>query len=91
MDQELHETNSHGEQLWTFPAIEKFHYNPSEDVEDLCYYKPGGYHPVKLGDLFPSKECSRYRVLHKLGWGASSTVWLATDAFEEYVYQMYRF
>lgn len=35
----------------------------------------GGYHPVKIGDLF--KE--RYHVVRKLGWGHFSTVWLCWD------------
>ena len=32
----------------------------------------GGYHPVKIGDLFHN----RYHVVRKLGWGHFSTVWL---------------
>ncbi|KAJ8047608.1 SRSF protein kinase 2 [Holothuria leucospilota] len=43
-----------------------------EDPED---YQKGGYHPVKIGDLFNS----RYHVVRKLGWGHFSTVWLAWD------------
>jgi hypothetical protein len=38
-------------------------------------YRPGGYHPVELGDVFENK----YRVMRKLGYGAYSTVWLARD------------
>ena len=38
-------------------------------------YRPGGYHPVELGDVFEHK----YRVMRKLGHGAYSTVWLARD------------
>ena len=45
-------------------------------MEDLCDYKLGGYHPVRVGDCF--KE-GRYQVLHKLGWGHFSTVWLGRD------------
>jgi len=37
----------------------------------------GGYHPVYIGETF--KE-GRYTVLHKLGWGHFSTVWLVADA-----------
>lgn len=44
--------------------------------EKLSRYRPGGYHPVRLGDTFKD---SRYEVHHKLGWGSSSTVWLADD------------
>lgn len=38
-------------------------------------YRMGGYHPVKIGDVFDS-DVARYRVLRKLGWGHFSTVWL---------------
>ncbi|KAE8341802.1 hypothetical protein BDV24DRAFT_47798 [Aspergillus arachidicola] len=44
--------------------------------ESLSRYRPGGYHPVTLGDTFQN---GRYRVYHKLGWGGVSTVWLADD------------
>lgn len=36
---------------------------------------PGGYYPVKIGDLFNG----RYHVVRKLGWGHFSTVWLCWD------------
>lgn len=48
--------------------------------ECLSRYRPGGYHPVTLGDKF---NAGRYAVFHKLGWGGFSTVWLAFD--REYV------
>jgi hypothetical protein len=48
--------------------------------ERISGYKMGGYHPVHLGDKFPSRNNPRYRVLHKLGSGAFSTVWLAKDS-----------
>jgi len=48
----------------------------TEDEEDLEDYRPGGYHPVSIGDEFNS---SRYVVVRKLGWGHFSTVWLARD------------
>lgn len=38
-------------------------------------YRPGGYHPVEIGDLF----FNRYLVVQKLGWGHFSTVWLCKD------------
>ncbi|XP_053377977.1 SRSF protein kinase 3-like isoform X2 [Mercenaria mercenaria] len=43
-----------------------------EDPKDYCR---GGYHPVKIGDLFNN----RYHVVRKLGWGHFSTVWLCWD------------
>ncbi|RYP40341.1 hypothetical protein DL768_010646 [Monosporascus sp. mg162] len=46
------------------------------ECEDLENYEPGGFHPVYLGDAFDD----RYRVIHKLGFGGFSTVWLARDA-----------
>lgn len=46
--------------------------NEQEDTNDYC---KGGYHPVKIGDLF----LNRYHVTRKLGWGHFSTVWLCWD------------
>ncbi|SMQ55151.1 unnamed protein product [Zymoseptoria tritici ST99CH_3D7] len=44
--------------------------------EELHRYKPGGYHPVHLGDKL---DDGRFTVLHKLGWGGYGTTWLALD------------
>lgn len=52
-------------------------YQPQDDVEDLEGYQLGGYHPVKVGDV---NSDERYTIVHKLGWGSYSTVWLARDA-----------
>lgn len=46
-----------------------------EGVEKLEKYEPGGYHPVHIGDVL----ASRYRIVHKLGYGGYSTTWLARD------------
>ncbi|ATY59321.1 kinase-like domain [Cordyceps militaris] len=44
--------------------------------ENIDRYCQGGLHPVCLHDTFKN---GRYEVVHKLGWGRSSTIWLATD------------
>ncbi|KAI0485400.1 kinase-like domain-containing protein [Xylaria cf. heliscus] len=46
-----------------------------EDVEEPSHYRPGGYHPIEIGDRLHN----RYRVVHKLGYGSYSTTWLAVD------------
>ncbi|KAI6239111.1 BMA-SPK-1, isoform e [Aphelenchoides fujianensis] len=38
-------------------------------------YCPGGYYPVRLGEIFKG----RYHVIRKVGWGHFSTVWLCWD------------
>lgn len=50
-------------------------YGPLEGVEKLEDYRPGGYHPVEIGNVFHG----RYRIVHKLGHGSYSTAWLARD------------
>lgn len=44
--------------------------------EPVMEYRKGGYHPTHLGDTFND---GRYKIMHKLGWGSYSTVWLAKD------------
>ena len=48
-----------------------------EDAERFSGYRPGGYHPVHLGERYGDE--GRYKILHKLGNGTYSTVWLAED------------
>ena len=48
---------------------------PKVEEEDRARYRPGGYHPVLLGDVYADK----YQVKRKLGFGLCSTVWLAED------------
>ncbi|KAJ4112485.1 hypothetical protein NW768_011651 [Fusarium equiseti] len=50
-------------------------YNYIEGVEKIFGYRPGGYHPIYIGDTLHQ----RYRVVDKLGWGGCSTIWLARD------------
>ncbi|KAK4170623.1 hypothetical protein QBC36DRAFT_350874 [Triangularia setosa] len=54
---------------WRFRTITL----PCEWIED---YRPGGYHPVHLGDIFNNGQ---YKVIRKLGEGSYSTVWLTHD------------
>ncbi|KAL9022402.1 MAG: hypothetical protein Q9185_000443 [Variospora sp. 1 TL-2023] len=56
-------------------------YGVQEYVETIERYCGGGYHPVRLGDAFSD---GRYRVVHKLGWGSYSTVWLAKDQYTNF-------
>jgi len=46
-----------------------------EEQESREDYRRGGYHPVRIGDLF----LQRYHVIRKIGWGHFSTVWLCWD------------
>ena len=59
-----------------FP-LRSFEPNPSAFIEEdgLEDFAAGRYYPVNVGDIFVSK----YQVVGKLGFGISSTVWLARD------------
>ena len=50
-------------------------YEPIEGVEKLESYRAGGYHSMRIGDHIHD----RYQVVHKLGHGTYSTIWLARD------------
>ena len=52
-------------------------YEYQEDTESLERYSKGGYHPVSIGDKYLQ---GHYHVIHKLGYGSYSTVWLARDS-----------
>ena len=47
-----------------------------EEEEDREDYHKGGYHPVRVGEVFKNGQ---YVVIRKLGWGHFSTVWLVRD------------
>lgn len=48
---------------------------PSIEEETLPGYLAERYYPVRLGEV----SQSRYKVIAKLGYGSSSTVWLCRD------------
>lgn len=62
----LNFTNSNLIQLSTSQAIEE---------ETIPGYIASRYYPTRIGEIFKD----RYQVVGKLGFGASSTVWLARD------------
>ena len=45
--------------------------------ENVLNYRPGGFHPIVLGDTLKD---GRYKIHHKLGYGGFSTVWVARDS-----------
>ena len=51
-------------------------YDAISSVEDPSKYTPGGYHPLEIGERVHD---GRYLILHRLGHGGFSTVWLALD------------
>lgn len=61
---------------WSDSFVKTICLYPVQDAEPLYRYKLGGYHPVHIGDLIGN---GRYEIVHKLGWGAYSTVWAARD------------
>ena len=46
-------------------------------TESITRYVSGGYHPIAIGDVLGPTPESGYRIVHKLGYGSSATVWLA--------------
>ncbi|KAJ7259885.1 kinase-like domain-containing protein [Mycena rebaudengoi] len=61
----------------------KFAFGLIDGIEDDRDYGPGGFFPVKLGDILSPEGSApgslRYRISAKLGHGSYSTVWLARD------------
>ncbi|CAH2002751.1 unnamed protein product [Acanthoscelides obtectus] len=66
---------SHSSSNETIEDADDIYTSEEEEQEDSSDYRKGGYHPVKIGDLF----LGRYHVTRKLGWGHFSTVWLCWD------------
>lgn len=51
---------------------------PTADLveeEHTPHYKPQHFYPVRLYEILNN----RYQIATKIGWGTSSTVWLARD------------
>jgi serine/threonine-protein kinase SRPK3 len=67
------------DEVWSNDEL-RYEYPESDDVEKVELYRPGGYHPVNLGDTLKSLQ---YQIIHKLGYGGFATVWLARDNKEE--------
>ncbi|KAG8411412.1 hypothetical protein J3458_015472 [Metarhizium acridum] len=71
----IQEYSQHPSQLWR-----RLYYAGWQDdhflLEKLIFYQPKGFHPIELGDELHDH---RFRVIHKLGYGGSSTVWLCRD------------
>ncbi|RAH82855.1 kinase-like protein [Aspergillus japonicus CBS 114.51] len=61
------------------PRPSKPQYRLIEDVEALHRYRPGGSPPLQVGDHLAE---DRYQLVHKLGSGGYSTIWLARDLRE---------
>ncbi|KAI0856463.1 serine/threonine protein kinase [Xylaria cubensis] len=55
-----------------------------EEGNDI--YRPGGFHPVYIGDVYNE----RYKILNKIGYGSYSTVWLIED-LKDQVDEQYKF
>lgn len=60
-----------------FPTAGFEVFSDSVILEDEQFddFKTGQYYPVKIGDVYDEK----YQVLGKLGFGTTSTVWLARN------------
>lgn len=71
----------HSRTIQTRTYTYTYTYNPPSltNIEHIETYRPGGFHPIHLHDTLAN---NRYHILHKLGHGGFSTVWLARDAAE---------
>ncbi|KAJ7666896.1 CMGC/SRPK protein kinase [Mycena polygramma] len=57
------------------PHFERINTSYLVEEENLPDYVAARYYPVRIGELF----ASRYQVVGKLGYGVTSTAWLARD------------
>jgi len=73
-DDSDHDSDDDGEESEPAVGASPDDYTDDED-EGEDGYKPGGYHPVKFGEVYGR----RYVVIKKLGWGHFSTVWMVRD------------
>jgi serine/threonine-protein kinase SRPK3 len=58
------------------PSRHERMYNIMEDIENIENYKAGGFYPLHIGDEL---DGGRFTIVHKLGFGGFSTVWLSRD------------
>lgn len=63
------------EEMEEYPEDDGVLGSDNDEQEDPQDYVKGGYHPVKIGQMYNQ----RYHVIRKLGWGHFSTVWLCWD------------
>lgn len=49
--------------------------DPTDIEEGKDSYRPGGFHPVYIGDVY----ADRYKIMNKIGYGQYSKVWLVHD------------
>lgn len=62
---------------------QKYHTYDLDDsqlLEDFEHYRPGGHHPIVLGDFLG--EDNRFQVWHKMGQGTYGLVWMCRDLVE---------
>lgn len=64
-----------GQLYYTWDEMEYQHF------EDFEQYRPGGHHPVILGDFLGEEE--RFQVWHKMGQGTYGLIWLCRDLVRE--------
>ena len=57
------------------PEVVKIPLSDKIEEETLPDYSSARYYPVQIGEVF----VDRYQVIGKLGFGITSTVWLALD------------